>query len=174
MVTLAEPQLEHWHVIRSKPNKEDSLARYLTLQGHPLFYPQFPANPVNPRARKVKPYFPGYMFLRADLAQVGESAFQYVPFSAGLVRLGGEPAVVHETVIGRLQDRMAEIWEIGTLPGPDFVPGERVMMVEGAFEGYEGIFDASLSGTNRVRILLKMLSDRFMPVEVDRALVAKM
>ena len=88
-------------------------------------------------------------------------------------RLGGEPASVHESVIGRLHDRMAEIWETGVLPGPEFVQGEGVMVVQGAFEGYEGIFDAALSGTDRVRILLRMLNDRFMPVEVDRVLVAK-
>jgi transcription antitermination factor NusG len=51
--------------------------------------------------------------------------------------------------------------------------GQRVVIQEGVFEGYEGIFDAYISGNDRVHILLKMLNDRFMPMEIDRALVSK-
>jgi hypothetical protein len=48
-----------------------------------------------------------------------------------------------------------------------------VTIQEGAFEGYEGIFDAYISGNDRVRILMKMLHERFLPMEIDRALVMK-
>ena len=51
---------------------------------------------------------------------------------------------------------------------PDrFHRGEAVIVRERAFEGYRGLFDARLPGTERVRILLKMLNDRYVPVEID-------
>jgi hypothetical protein len=42
------------------------------------------------------------------------------------------------------------------------------------FEGYEGIFDATLSGRQRVRVFLKMLNDRFVPVELDAGTIEKL
>ncbi|MGB2897176.1 MAG: transcription termination/antitermination NusG family protein [Anaerolineales bacterium] len=162
-----------WHVLRSKPHKEDSLFRFVTAEGYRVFYPQIPANPVNPRARKIQSYFPGYMFVHACLADIGQNAFQYLPFSMGLIWLGGEPAVVLDRVVHALQTRLAEIWDAGGLTCRDLEPGQRVIIQEGVFEGYEGIFDAYLSGNARVQILLKMLNDRFVPMEIDRALVAK-
>jgi transcriptional antiterminator RfaH len=162
-----------WHVLRSKPHKEDSLFRFVTAEGYRVFYPQIPANPVNPRARKIKSYFPGYMFVEACLPEIGQNAFQYLPFSMGLIWLGGEPAVVPEAVVGALQTRLAEIWDAGGLTYRDLEPGQRVVIQDGAFEGYEGIFDAYISGNDRVHILLKMLNDRYMPMEIDRASLAK-
>ena len=44
---------------------------------------------------------------------------------------------------------------------------------QGLFEGYQGIFDVQLSGSARARVLLKMLNDRYVPVEVDADLLEK-
>ena len=162
----------HWHVLRSKPHKEDCLSRFVTSEGHRVFYPQIPVNPVNPRTRKIKSYFPGYMFVHACLAELGQNVFQYLPCSVGLVWLGGEPAVVPEAVVHALQTRLAEIWDAGGLTYRDLEPGQRVIIQDGAFEGYKGIFDAYISGNDRVHILLKMLNDRYVPMEIDRASVA--
>ena len=111
--------------------------------------------------------------MHACLEDIGQNAFQYLPFSMGLVWLGGEPAVVPDTVVGALQTRLAEIWDAGGLTYRDLESGQRVVIQEGAFEGYEGVFDVYISGTDRVHILLKMLNERFLPMEIDRALVAK-
>ena len=81
--------------------------------------------------------------------------------------LGGEPAPVADLVVRALQARVAEIWRAGGLGSPDWVMGERVVIRQGLFEGYQGIFDVRLSGSARVRVLLKMLNDRYVPVEVD-------
>ncbi len=168
---MLEPNL--WYVLRSKPHKEESLYWFVTSEGYQAFYPQIPANPVNPRARKIKSYFPGYMFVQACLKELGQNAFQYLPFSNGLVWLGGEPAVVPDPVVGALQTQVAEIWDAGGLSYTDLARGERVIIQDGVFEGYEGIFDAYISGNDRVQILLKMLNDRFVTMEIDRALLIK-
>jgi len=44
--------------------------------------------------------------------------------------------------------------------------GDNVAIHDGAFAGYEGIFDVQLSGTDRVRILLSLLDNRLIPVEM--------
>ena len=87
---------EKWYALRTKPRKEPALAQYLRAEGLECFYPQLRVNPVNPRARKTKPYFPGYLFLHTDLVRVGRNRFRWIPGSLGLVRFGGEPALVQE------------------------------------------------------------------------------
>ena len=45
--------------------------------------------------------------------------------------------------------------------------GDRVIIQSGPFEEYQAIFDTRLPGTTRVRVLLKMLNQRILPVELD-------
>ena len=56
-----------WYVLHSKPRKEEFLAEQLELRKIETFAPCIRVQVVNPRARKVKPYFPGYIFVRTDL-----------------------------------------------------------------------------------------------------------
>ena len=37
--------------------------------------------------------------------------------------------------------------------------GDRVRVTGGPFEGYEGVFDARLSGADRVRVLLELIGE---------------
>ena len=163
--------MQQWYVLRSKPHKEDALDRYAREQRHEVYCPRIPVKPANPRARKIRPYFPGYLFVRSDPARVGDSTFHWMPFSQGLVHVGGEPAPVADGFVRALQARLAAIWDAGGLPSDGLRQGDRVVLRAGLFKGYEGIFDVRLSGGARVRVLLKMLNDRYVPVEIDAELL---
>jgi transcriptional antiterminator RfaH len=162
-----------WYVLRSKPHKERSLYKYATQNKHEVFYPTIPVNPVNPRASKIRSYFPGYMFLNTDINKLGKSAFHWMPFSQGLVRIGSEAASVPENIITSLQHRVAEIWQAGGMKLDEFVKGDHVIINQGSFDGYRAIYDVRIAGTERVRVLLEMLSDRFVPMELDVGLLEK-
>jgi transcriptional antiterminator RfaH len=162
-----------WYVLRSKPRKERALVKFARSHGHEVFFPTIPVNPVNPRAARIRPYFPGYMFLHSDVAEVGLSTFHWMPFSQGLVRVGNEPAPVPENVINSLCRRVDEIWEAGGIAFDGLEKGDEVLINGGIFEGYRGLFDVRLPGRERVRILLEMLSDRYVPMEVDVGLLEK-
>jgi len=164
---------QQWYVLRSKPRKEGALCKYARSQGHEIFYPTIPVKPVNPRASKIRSYFPGYMFLRTDMEAVGISTFHWMPFSQGLVRVGMEPARVPENIIWGLQARVEDIWAVGGIQFDGLERGDRVTIRDGAFEGYQALFDARLPGSERVRVLLEMLNDRFVPVELDMNLIEK-
>ena len=155
-----------WYALRSKPRKEDVLFRQANAQGFEVFYPRLRVQPVNPRSKKYKPYFPGYMFVCVDLDEVGISAFQWMPHSIGLVSFGGEPAHVPENFIYTLQKRVNEINEAGGEVFDGLKPGDPVKISDGPFVGYEAIFDARLPGSERVRVLVQMVSDRHLPVEL--------
>ena len=163
-----------WYVLRSKPWKEAALTKFARSAGHEVYYPSSPVNPVNPRARKIVPYFPGYIFVRSHLGKAGRSVFHWMPFSQGLVRVGGEPAPVSDLIMRSIMTRVAETWQSKGLEVKEFGPGDRVIIREGMFEGYRGIFDQYLTGSERVRVLLEMLNARFVPLEIDVRLVEKL
>lgn len=158
-----------WYALRSKPRKEDVVWKQVRDRGFEAFLPRIRVQPVNPRARKVKPYFPGYLFVRADMDAVGLSTFQWLPHSTGLVSFGGEPAPVPDHLIYAIQKRVAEIAASGGEVFDGLHQGDRVQISHGPFSGYEAIFDTRLPGTERVRVLLQFLSDRHVPVELDAA-----
>jgi transcription antitermination factor NusG len=163
----------HWYTLRSKPHKEEIVSQQVCIRGFEVFYPCLRVQPSNPRSRMNRPYFPGYMFVKADLDEIGLSAFQYMPYTNGLVCFGGEPAYVSEAVIRTIKQRVDELDKVGSEPIDGFECGDMVWIQDGPFAGYEAIFDGCISGTARVRVLLKMLSDRFMPLEIQAALIGK-
>jgi transcription elongation factor/antiterminator RfaH len=163
-----------WYALRSKPRKEDVVWRQLRLDGVEVFYPRLSVNPVNPRSKKIKPYFPGYLFVNIDIEQTGISRFQWMPHTIGLVSFGGEPAHVPENLIIELQKRVAEIAEAGGEVFDGLKAGDKVRISNGPFQGYEAIFDARVSGTERVRVLLELLTNkRRVPIELSSGSIEK-
>jgi transcription antitermination factor NusG len=157
---------DYWYVLHSKPHKEELLAEQLELRKIETFAPRIRVQVVNPRARRMRAYFPGYIFVRADLEEMGNSVLQYVPGSSGLIAFGGEPAFVPDGLINAIRQRVDEINSAGGELFDVLTPGETVLVHTGPFAGYEAIFDARLPGKERVRVLLKILKDRKIPIEL--------
>lgn len=162
-----------WYALRSKPRKEEVLWRQLHAQDYEVFFPRIRVQPVNPRSRKLRPYFPGYMFVHVDLDVVGLSTFQWMPHAVGLVSFDGEPATVPENLIHAIRRRVEEIAAAGGELFDGLKHGDPVQISAGPFAGYEAIFDTRLPGNERVRVLIKMLSDRRISVEMGAGQVEK-
>lgn len=108
----------------------------------------------------MRPYFPGYMFVRTSLAELGPSVFSWLPFGQGLVSFGGEPATVPEALIAAIQRRVDEINSAGGEQLAGLERGEAVTIHGGPFDGRQAIFDVRIAGTERVRVLLELLQSR--------------
>lgn len=85
----------------------------------------------------------------------------------------GEPGAVQELVVRSIAARMRGIWGAGGESADRFRRGDRVVVREGPFEGYQALFDVRLPGTEQVRVLLRMVNDRFVPLETDVGLLEK-
>jgi transcriptional antiterminator RfaH len=162
-----------WYVLRSKPNKEMILWREMLARGSECFFPRLHVRPADPRSRKVRPYFPGYLFLKADLEQVGLSAFQWMPFSGGLLAFDGIPAIVPPNLIEAIRQRVELINARGEEMLAGLQRGETVVIQEGPFDGHEAIFDARLPGRERVRVLIRFLQSRTWPLELPAAQIVR-
>jgi transcription antitermination factor NusG len=156
-----------WYVLHSKPRKEEFLLDQLRANRFEAYCPFVRVTTVNPRARKIRPYFPGYVFLNVDLRQNKASTLQWMPGATGFVSFDGIPARVPDELVPTLRQRVDAIDADGGELFHGLKAGETVRIVEGPFAGYEAIFDARLPGSERVRVLLKLLQRRQVPVELS-------
>jgi transcription antitermination factor NusG len=164
--------MEAWYVLRTKPHKETAVYRLLKSREVTVYYPTINVEPVNPRSARVRPYFPGYMFVKADLDCVGRSSLEWLPGTQGLVAFGGEAAVVPERLIEAVKKQLA-LGRAQGQPTACFRPGDKVRIVAGPLAGYEAIFDAELSGRQRVQVLLTYLHHQPKPIKLDKLDIAK-
>jgi transcriptional antiterminator RfaH len=146
-----------WHVLHSKPSREEFLCDQLLSRELEAYCPRVRVHPANPRARRSRPYFPGYVFVRVALEQVGTSALQWMPGAAGLVSFGGVPASVPDALIQALRRRAEEVRDSDRRWHENLKPGDRVVIEGGPFDGYEAIFETRLPGSQRARVLLNYL-----------------
>lgn len=177
----------HWYTLHVKPHRErtvhdllqspESVSSLAALQEpeqpYEVFFPALRVKPVNPRSAKIRPYFPGYLFVYLDLDTVGPNALNWIPGAHGLVTFGDEPAVVPPHLIDLLKKRVADLAATGGVVVEEFAEGDPVRIVSGPFAGYEAIFDASLSGNERVQVLLSFLSNHPQKLKLDRDAIEK-
>jgi transcriptional antiterminator RfaH len=156
-----------WYVLHSKPRKEEFLCDQLTARRLDAFCPQVRVQPANPRARKTRPYFPGYVFVQADLQDVRMSSMAWMPGATGFVSFDGAPADVPENLVEAIRRRVDGINAAGGELLQGLEAGETVVIRDGPFAGYEAIFDARLDGLERVRVFLKLLQKRQFPLELS-------
>jgi transcriptional antiterminator RfaH len=123
--------------------------------------------PVNPRSRKTRPFFPNYLFVHVDLDGIKVSDLQWMPGASGLVSFDGIPASVPDLLISVIKQQADEHNATMKDRANNIQQGDLIEIREGPFAGYEAVFDAQLSGQDRVRVLLTMLQDRKMPVEIE-------
>jgi transcriptional antiterminator RfaH len=91
-----------------------------------------------------------------------------MPHAIGLVVFGDEAAIVPDYLIQAIQRRVEEISAAGGELFAGLAQGDKVMIHEGPFAGYEAIFDTRIPGSERVRVLLQLLTNqRRVPVELN-------
>jgi transcriptional antiterminator RfaH len=98
-----------WYALNTKPRKEEYLWERNLANGYETFYPRLRVQPVNPRARKIRPYFPGYFFVHVDLERVNLFTLRWMPGAARVVTFGSAPATVPEGLIHAIQRRVEEV-----------------------------------------------------------------
>ncbi len=137
-----------------------------------VYYPSIEVEPVNPRASSIRPYFPGYMFVHLDLEAEGDNFLRWTPGTHGLVRFGGEPAIVPDNLIHELKKQLAQLQSLKA-EKRNLKKGDRVRIVSGPFQGYEAIFDMHLSGKDRVQVLLAYLNGQPQRIRLNARLLEK-
>ncbi len=140
-----------WFVINTRPRKEFQVETLFREAGFTVYNPKLKDNTT------LKPFFPGYLFLRFNYPQ----DYRTVIFTRGVkkvVSFGRQPIPVEPEVISCLKARekngLIELMKYGEEPGP----GDEIMVMEGPLKGLRGIFCRELSDKERVMILLNYVT----------------
>ena len=144
-----------WYAIYTKPRYEDSIALQLKNAGIEILSPKIKIKKYvrGKYSDVIEPLFPGYLFARFDCERHGHM----IKYTRGVKYIVGNqnPLVVPMEIIGTIQERMQD--DIVT-PAPEkFENGERVLVKEGPFENFYGIFKRDIQGKERAMILLEAL-----------------
>jgi transcription antitermination factor NusG len=112
--------------------------------------------------------------VHVDLDEVNISTLRWMPGASGLVSFDDEPAAVPDPLIAAIERQLDLLNAASRQLTYDLKSGDRVTVVDGPFVGYEAIFDARLSGQDRVRVLLNFLQARQVPIELQNSQIRRM
>jgi transcriptional antiterminator RfaH len=148
-----------WYLIHTKPTREGVAEVNLRRQGYDVYYPRL-VRPARIRGRwvdRVAPLFPRYLFLGLALDDQEIGPVRSTLGVANVVRFGNDYTPVPEAVVEDLRMRADPKTGLHRLNDhAAFKAGSRVCIVDGAFDGLEGVFQRE-SGGERVVLLLGLL-----------------
>lgn len=150
--------MESWFVVCCKPRQELIAQENLLRQGFRVYLPRIQ---VKRRRRGqwfdvAEVLFPRYIFIQLDPVKNSIAPVRSTRGVVGLVRFGGQPAVVADEIMEALFQRENLASGFHQDDRPMFCVGEPVKLVEGPLAGMEGVF-VQEDGEKRVTVLLELL-----------------
>jgi len=149
---------EHWYAVCCKPRQESIAEENLQRQGYCTYLPRI----CSSRRRRgqwvdvIEPLFPRYLFIRIDPALRSTAPVRSTRGAIGLVRFGGQPAVVPEQMIEAIRQRADANSGLHQSDHPLFCTGDAIRLAEGPLAGMDGVF-VEESSEKRVIVLLELL-----------------
>jgi len=155
---MASAGIERWYAVCCKPRQESVAEENLLRQGFQVYLPRIR---IRQRRRRqwieaVEVLFPRYIFIRVDPLQRSTATVRSTRGVVGMVRFGGQPAVVPDKIMDALRQREDADSGMHQDNRPLFNAGETVKLVDGPLAGMEGVFTEQ-DGDKRVIVLLELL-----------------
>jgi transcription antitermination factor NusG len=111
--------------------------------------------------------FPGYIFVRFH--PVDE--FRMVKYARGvktIVHFGGKIVPLQDDMVELIRTRLEN--GVASIQKQKIDKGEKILIKDGPFKGFSGIFESELDGKERVAILLEGVN-YCAKMEIDRDLI---
>jgi transcription antitermination factor NusG len=155
-----------WYVVHCKYQKEAQAAAGLKERLSLSVY--LPEVRRHERGQlRCAPFFPGYLFVCADLGIVALSQINTLPGVIRLISFDDLPQPVPAVAVEEIRRRIDELNISGYFAAHDFRPGDTLRLKRGPFQGFEAIFLGPATPRERVRVLIEFLGDlRTMEVDV--------
>jgi transcriptional antiterminator RfaH len=152
--------LSCWYAVHTKPRQEDRADSNLRAWRVETFAPKIRErsnyNTYTGKATFVtKPLFPRYIFAKFKANDLLHKVY-YTRGVDSVVCFGGKPCPIDEDIIGIIQSRRGPDGLIRM--GETLHLGDKVIIGEGPFRSFAGIFDGYCKGEERVSILLTTVS----------------
>ena len=147
-----------WFVVQTRPNSERRALANLKRQGFEVYFPAYSKR--RSHAGKIDmvtaPLFPRYLFVTVDMVcQRWRSIYSTIGV-ARLVSNGEDPIPVADAVVEGLKSREDARGFVRLEQRPQFVPGDKIRVLDGVFADCLGLFDG-MKDSERVAVLLDLL-----------------
>jgi transcriptional antiterminator RfaH len=144
-----------WFIVNSKPKQEFDAERNLRTLDIPVYLPVYNKKIKKNRIKvdRVTPLFSGYLFAQFDIRE----SYQKVRYTRGVKTLLGCNEYLWTIADEKIQDiKSREDNGLVMLRKREdhFRRGDRILIDEGDFEGWEGIFQEELPDRERAIIML--------------------
>ena len=165
--------MECWYAVCCKPRQELVAQENLERQGFHVYLPrlQLKKRRQGRWVDVIEMLFPRYLFIRVDSAKVSIAPVRSTRGAVGLVRFGGQAAIVADEVMEAIMRRENPETGLHQDGHSLFRAGEAVKLAEGPLAGMEGVF-VQEDGELRVIVLLELLG-KANKVRVDCDLIVR-
>ena len=156
-----------WYAIYTKAGKEDSVTFLLRNAGIDVLNAKLKSSRFrqNRLVELIEPLFPCYIF--ADFEK--EKYAHMITYTRGTRYIVGKqnPIIVSNEIITAIKDNL-EQEDIIIMRPSRFCRGDRVLIKDGPFKNFIGLFEREIRGPERVMLLLDAIHCR---VEIDGCLL---
>lgn len=158
--------MKQWYAAHTKPNCERQVAAIMQQLGFDTFLPHLSV-PDNKNKLSWKPFFPTYLFVKADFDEVGASDLRWTPGLKYLVTFDDQsPVPVPDVTIEHLRQELSAMESVGGWEATIFEPGQKVRITQGPLRNMSALFERTLTPHGRVQILLTYL-DQVRRIQID-------
>lgn len=150
--------MKNWCVVHTQPSKETLALQHLLAQGFKAYLPRY--KKTRRHARKtdtvLAPLFPRYLFVALDLEVDRWRCVNGTRGVSYILTLDERPLIIQENIIEILKSKEDEKGLVPVESITLFLKGDKVRILEGAFEGYTAVFE-KMNDKARVQVLLNFL-----------------
>ncbi|MCW8901333.1 MAG: transcription/translation regulatory transformer protein RfaH, partial [Gammaproteobacteria bacterium] len=105
--------------------------------------------------KRTEAFFPRYLFIFLDKETDNWLPIRSTIGVAGMVRFGGMPAQIPDSLIENLKNNEDE-FGLQLIQKKELKPGDKVEIIDGPFEGYSAIYQ-KMKSTERISVLLDIV-----------------
>ncbi|MEN8152379.1 MAG: transcription termination/antitermination NusG family protein [Acidobacteriota bacterium] len=144
-----------WYILSIKPKQEFIAERNLEQMGVEVYLPLYEKKQKKDKKKidVVVPLFAGYIFAKFEFGKF----YQKVRYTRGVKNILGNKEylwIIDESKIEDIKNREEDGLVKMKIVKKSFSPGDRIIVDEGDFDGWEGIFVEDIPDEKRAIIML--------------------
>ncbi|MDO4228746.1 MAG: transcription termination/antitermination protein NusG [Capnocytophaga sp.] len=174
-----------WYVVKAVTGQENKVKNYIESETFRLGYADYVEEVLVPtekvvqirngkKINKEKVHMPGYVMVKANLAGEVIHIIKSIPGVVGFLSetKGGDPLPLRKSDVNRMLGQVDELSENVETVAIPFVVGETVRVVDGPFNGFNGIVEKVNEEKRKLEVMVKIFG-RKTPLELSYMQVEK-
>ena len=176
---------KRWYVVRAVSGKEKKVKDFIELEISRHKLDDYVGQVIIPTEKvyqirngkkisKEKNFFPGYVFIEADLVGELPHIIKGVTNVIGFLgaKKGGDPLPLRESEVNRMLGRVDELADSDEELNIPFIVGESVKVIDGPFNNFTGLIEEINEEKKKLKVMVKIFG-RKTPLELSYMQVEK-